>query len=246
MDLSNKDELLKRLMFIPCDSKEALHRWIRVYLGINLPDCIVAEESNSSPMDLIWELYNKARLNNDENFSRVMAYASRGSFKTLGASILEILTVLHLKRNVGHMAATKDQSERSQEYVRELAERPYIKDFKIGENKKRLDIVRYTHKETQLSLTEAEYISLPESDKRNYERISTFIQIVICSLQGANGLHSEVFCVDGDTDVTVPNTKAGRARKTVKIRSLWSQAEGAGNGGRKSERILENKEIINP
>src|SRR4051812_83939 len=115
MTVLNKDELLKKVLFVPCESKQDLQTWIRVYLDIDFPDCIVSEESNSSPMDLIWEIYDKARKNSDETFSRVMAYAARGTFKTLGASILEILTLLHLGRNIGHMAATKDQSERSQE-----------------------------------------------------------------------------------------------------------------------------------
>lgn len=194
--MEEKEKILKRLLCVPCETKEDLHRWIRVYLNIDLPDCIVTEESNSSPMDLIWEVYDKARKNKDENFSRVMAYAGRGGFKTLGASILEILTILHLKRNVGHMAATKDQSERSQEYVRDFTNKQYIKDFKVGDSKKRIEFLRYEHKQTQESISDAEYSVLTDSQKGEYERISNFIQIVICSLQGANGLHAEMFCVD--------------------------------------------------
>lgn len=191
-----KDEILRRALFVPAETKEALSRWIRVYLHIDLPDCIVSEESNSSPVDLIWECYDQARKNDDENFARVMAYATRGGFKTLGASILEILNLLHLRRNVGHMAATKDQSERSQEYVRDFLNKPYIRDFKVGDNKKRVEIVRYYDPITGRNITQAKFDDLPEEQQAAYTRYSNFIQIVICSLQGANGLHSEFFCVD--------------------------------------------------
>lgn len=191
-----RDDILRRALFIPCETKEALGRWIRVYLHVDLPDAIVSEESNSSPIDMMWEIYDKARKNDDENFSRVMAYATRGGFKTLGASILEILNLLHLRRNIGHMAATKDQSERSQEYVRDFLNKPYIRDFKLGDNKKRVEIVRYHDPITGNNITQTKFDQLTEESKSTYTRYSNFIQIVICSLQGANGLHSEFFCVD--------------------------------------------------
>lgn len=191
-----RDEILRRALFVPCETKEALGRWIRVYLNVDLPDCIVSEESNSSPIDMMWEIYDKARKNDDENFSRVMAYATRGGFKTLGASILEILNLLHLRRNIGHMAATKDQSERSQEYVRDFLNKPYIRDFKLGDNKKRVEIVRYHDPVTGNNITQSKFDTLSDEAKATYTRYSNFIQIVICSLQGANGLHSEFFCVD--------------------------------------------------
>lgn len=144
----------------------------------------------------MWEIYDKARKNDDEDFARVMAYATRGGFKTLGASILEILNLLHLRRNIGHMAATKDQSERSQEYVRDFLNMPYIRDFKVGDNKKRVEIVRYNDPITGKNITQSTFDGLTEESKASYTRYANFIQIVICSLQGANGLHSEFFCVD--------------------------------------------------
>lgn len=188
--------MMRRALFTPCETKEQLARWIRVFLGFHLPDCTVSEESNSNPMDLIWEVYNKARLNDDENYSRVMAYASRGGFKTLGASILEVLQVLHLRRNVAHMAAVFDQSKKSQEYVRDFFNKPYLRDFRVGQNVKKIEICRYYSPETGKSLTEAEWSALHSEHRMQFERVYNYVQIVLCTMQGANSAHTEFFCVD--------------------------------------------------
>jgi intein/homing endonuclease len=83
----HKEQLKRRALFSPCVSKEHLHLWIKTYLGIDMPGTIVCDDdvtnppSNSSPMDLIWEVYTKALDGTDEKFQRVLAYAARDSFK---------------------------------------------------------------------------------------------------------------------------------------------------------------------
>ena len=86
-------EQLEAALFVLPETKEDLHQWIRVYLGINLPAVIVDPDSNSSPMDLVWELYDAARMNKPE-YSQVLAYAARDSFKTFSAAIFEMLCVV--------------------------------------------------------------------------------------------------------------------------------------------------------
>ena len=71
-------------------------------------------------MDMVWECYSKMMYNNDPAFNRVLYYASRDGYKTLGASILELLVVFHLGRDVAHMAAIEAQSEKSQLYVKNV------------------------------------------------------------------------------------------------------------------------------
>src|ERR1700761_6319685 len=104
--LAQAEDLLKRkILFTPLRSMEALHNWIKVFLGVDLPMDIVMDDgpnpSNCSPMLMIWRVYEACLLNKTGEMSRVMAYASRDSFKTLAASILEVLAVLHLDRDVG-------------------------------------------------------------------------------------------------------------------------------------------------
>ncbi len=72
---------LYKALWVPCRSKEALHRWIHVFLGVDLPDGRVDPDSNSSPMELAWEIYRQGLANDDPSFSRIMGFASRDSFK---------------------------------------------------------------------------------------------------------------------------------------------------------------------
>lgn len=213
--LPTHDELMRRALFTPCESKEALARWIRVYLGLHLPDCTVSEESTSSPMDVIWEVYNKARLNDDEDYARVMAYANRGGFKTLGAAILEVLVVLHLRRNVAHMAAIFDQSKKSQEYTKSFFNKPYIRDFKVGDNVKMVQIARFYDFSTGKSLTTDEYYAIEPSQRNRYSVISNYVQIVLCTMAGANSAHTEFMCVDEVDVVPKQNRPAYQQAKHI-------------------------------
>ena len=106
MELENLPEpLRRRLLFTPVGSREALHDWIATFLGLDLPGTIVDPESNSTPMDLCWEIYSKAIRNDDPRFSRILGYAAREAMKTLVAAVLEVLCIFHLGRSFAHMAA---------------------------------------------------------------------------------------------------------------------------------------------
>lgn len=206
--LAQAEDLLKRrILFTPLRSKEALHSWIKVFLDIDLPDAIVADEgpnpSNCSPMEMVWRVYEACLNNNTGNMSRVMAYASRDSFKTLAASILEVLAVLHLDRDVGHMAAIESQALNAQAYVKMFFEKPYLRDFKTGDAKEKTDIVRYYS--DGVSISEKEWAALPEPERAQYERIYHYIKIVICTMRGANSLHVPFLVVDEVDVVQDPN-----------------------------------------
>lgn len=213
--LSTFDENMRRALFTPCETKEQLGKWIQTFLGLHFPDCTVAEESNSNPLEMIWEVYDKCRKNSDEDFSRVMAYASRGGYKTLGASALEVLQVLHLGRNVAHMAAVFDQSKKSQEYVRDFFAKPYIRDFRVGQNVKKIEICRYYNGRTGQSITDAEWSELAPSERMLFERKYNYIQIVLCTMQGANSAHTEFFCVDEVDVVPKQNRPAYEEAKHI-------------------------------
>ena len=189
-------EAIKRKIFaVPCDTKEALHRWILLFLGLNIPDCIVDPDSNSSPMDMIWEIYSKAR-DNDPEFSRALFYEARGCFKTLSAAILELLMVFHLNRNVAHMAAVENQSLISLGYTRGFFGKPPFKDFVEGDAKGLVVILRYIDRNDGTTLSLAEYSALSEAEKLSYNEVRNFIKVVICNMKGANGLHASYLCTD--------------------------------------------------
>jgi hypothetical protein len=210
-----EEDILRRALFVPCYTKEDLHRWIQIYLGLNLPDTIVDPESNSSPMDLIWEIYDKAMKNDDPDFSRVMAYASRDSFKTLGAAILEVLAVLHLDRDVAHMAAIKEQAKKAQSYVKKFFRYPFLRDYVVSANTEKTEVVWYVNRETGDCLTKAQYELLPPNEQIRHETHERYIKIVICTMQGANSEHVPFFVVDEVDVVPKQNQAAYQEAKSI-------------------------------
>jgi hypothetical protein len=199
---ASRDDLLRKILFVPCTSKEQLHRWIKIFLGLDMPDCIVDPESNSSPMDMIWETYSHAYRNDDENWNRVLFYASRDSFKTLGAAILELLIALHLGRSVAHMAAIEAQSGKSQQYVKQFLARPLLREYVVGDAKEKTEIVRFNNSKTGDNLSWGQYKELSEDEKNAYTEIRNYIRVVICTMAGANSEHVPFFVVD-EVDVVL-------------------------------------------
>ena len=55
------NQLYEEQFFAVCDTKPQLKKWIKTFLDIDLPDCTVDENSNSNPMDFIWDVYSAAK-----------------------------------------------------------------------------------------------------------------------------------------------------------------------------------------
>lgn len=215
IQLNPEIEAGRRTLFATCESEEDLSLWIQAYLGIELPNCTVSDESNSNPMALVWECYSRMKINDLEGFGRVLAYASRGGIKTLGASILEMLQVLHLERPTCHMAAILDQSKVSQEYVKEFVEKEWIRDFVISQNDRRIGFLRYYHPKSGQSLTRPEWLTLAESEKTEYRRIYTYVKLIICTMAGANSSHTLNLTVDEVDVVPKQNIRAYHQAKHI-------------------------------
>lgn len=192
MDLSAK----RKALLTPCKTKEELDRWIRVFLNIRFPDRVVSEESTSSPLDMVWELYDRAVRNDTEGFKRIMVYANRFGGKTLAAAVLETLILLHTPRNIVHMAAIKDQSKKAQEYVKGFFYKPVFRDFVVGDNDTEVVVVAYTHKTTGIPITQREFEKLPVGQQDKYHRKENYIRIIVCTMQSTNGQHVEFMVVD--------------------------------------------------
>lgn len=212
-DLPTKEELKRQAFWVHCETQDALKRWIKVYLGIDVPDGNVDPASNSNPMRVIWEVYDAALKNNRPDFSQVMAYSSRDSFKTLGASILEILMVLHGERDVAHMAAQEGQAAKAQYYVKKAFNRAILRDYVVSENVRRLEILHYYNADTGEHLPRKIWEALPIGERDQFEEISNYINIVICTVAGANSEHVTFMVVD-EVDV-VANPDAYEEAKFI-------------------------------
>ena len=125
------DELkIRTLLFKPCDTRDELHDWVEYFLDLDLPGVIVDEDSNSTPLDMVWDCYtHQIHGCEDENISRILYYASREGGKSLAESTIEVMLLLHARNNIYHLAAIKEQSITVQRYIKKFLSQPLLRPF---------------------------------------------------------------------------------------------------------------------
>jgi hypothetical protein len=218
-----EQDLLRKALFVPCESKQELHDWFEVYLGIDFPDTIVSEDSNSSPMDMAWLVYDAFRsrrynLPHKDQYKEIreiMAYASRDSFKTLGVAALEVVVMLHMSLSVAHMAAIEKQAKKAQQYVKESFNKEHLRDFLTIKNETRIEVTRYANRLTGVQLTQAEFEELSPPEKTEYDRKWNYLTIVVCTMAGANSEHVPFMVVDEVDVVLKQNVPAYEEAKLI-------------------------------
>lgn len=208
----SKSEMLRSAFFGVCKSKEHLNRWIKTYLKISLPDVIVCDDdvrtdpSNSSPMDLVWEIYEKMIDGRDPNFQRILAYAARDSYKTVSCSIIEILAMFHARRSVGHLAAIEAQAQKCAEYVANYLKLPIFRDFVSSNNKRTLEVTWFETKDRKQFFTPAEFKAMRNDGAEWIDRLNrkTYsITILVATMTGTNSLHVPLLVLD-ELDLAPP------------------------------------------
>lgn len=191
------DELKKKIAFVPCNSKEALHNWINIFLELDIPDNRVDDDSTCSPMEAIWNIYRRCKDNDLVGYNRTLSFASRDGTKTLSAAVLEVLMICHLDRDVAHLAAIEAQAQKAQSYVKAYLSKPYLKDFVIGDNKREVKYVRYCHKETGENLTEKEWNNLASDMERSlYHKNDNYINVLVATMSSVNFSHVLFMVID--------------------------------------------------
>lgn len=196
-DLNDEKQLARKLLFTPCSSKAGLRRWLRVYLKVDFPDIKVEPESTGSPMDTLWEIYSSGITNDPNSPGRFLWYASRDSAKTLSASALEVLGMIHMKRSVVHLAAILQQSEKAAEYYKSFLDMDGLVEFKIGDNKRTVAVCWFEHLPTGNILTLKEWKDLGGRENRGqYRRYSYYIKIIVNSARSANSDHCAMLVCD--------------------------------------------------
>lgn len=194
-------QLMRKAVLTPCASKDGLRRWCRLYLHLDFPDQRIDDNSTGSPMDTLWEVYtagvNRVPLKTDEgeDARRVMVYASRDSYKTLGASVLELLAMFHMLRNVVHTAAIEQQAGKAQEYLRNFLDCEHVDEFKVGDNKRTIAVLWFENKKTGDILTNEEWKSLGR-DRHSYYRHVHYVKVLVNTAQSANSDHTAFMVVD--------------------------------------------------
>lgn len=200
-----RGELMESAFWAPCENKDHLRRWIKTYLGIDLPDghiCddeIHAEPSNSSPLELIWEIYDRAMYHHDWDKSRFLAYSAREGYKTLACSIMEVLSMFHWERSVAHGAAIEAQAAKCAQYVEGHLSWPILNKYVIGNNKRTIEVGWYeSHDKTQ-RIPFREYKELVrngEIDEFEYTRKTFYLKILVATITGMNSEHVPFLVLD--------------------------------------------------
>lgn len=163
-------------MFQPLHSSVQLKDWVRYYLGLEIPLEITDPDSNSSPLDAIWQVYETFKNNSGDKNPGYILMSCREGMKTVSVAILETLLVLHFQLEVAHAAATESQSNVGLKY---------IEGFMM-----QIEPLVLAHGWTNLTQNKRTI------QFRTPENKTPFIKIIICNPKGMNSLHANVLFLD--------------------------------------------------
>jgi hypothetical protein len=244
LPITNKERLIRKLIFTPCKSKEDLHTWVKKILKTDLPDNIVVEESNSSPMDLLWEIYSKALANDDPNFHDILGFGPRGGYKSVVAAILQVAGILHLKRDSGIMAALGKQAKVVSGYLKQHFRKKYLKDFVVSENQEELNVAWWYNPITgdYLSVKTNEIEKLTAEEREGFKLEEFKAKVIIASVAACNSYH----CVSGDSKTFIKLSEGrqdkNRERMVASVRGVFNQIAGLPAGGKPA--LIEKEELV--
>src|ERR1017187_10940276 len=86
----------RKLLLTPCKNRNEVKAWIKFFLFLELPDVTVSRYSDTNPLDVIYEVYKICVLKmNPDNIQELLFVAGRGSGKTLGIAIAELMILMH-------------------------------------------------------------------------------------------------------------------------------------------------------
>lgn len=182
MNLNFKDlpeDQLKQvadLMLSPLSSAQELKDWIMMFLGLDMPVGHVDPDSNSSPVEAMWEIYNTVKENRGEESPGYIMLSAREGYKTLSSSILETLLMLHFQLTIAHMAAIKEQSAKSIQYI----------NYFFGKIEPLLWAKGWVNRSQ--NKTKVEWRSPQGED--------VYIQVIVATLAGANSSHTNLMFID--------------------------------------------------
>lgn len=172
----DQQKLFATNMFKKLTSAQDLKDWIMGYLGLDMPINSVDPDSNSSPIDAMWEIYNTIRLNKGDETPGYIMLSARECYKTLGAAILETILMLHFEVTIAHMAAIQSQSAKAIQYI----------NYFFGKIDPLLQLSGWTN--TSQNKGKIEYRTPNGED--------VYIRVVVATLSGANSEHTTLMFVD--------------------------------------------------
>ena len=170
------DENLAKTFLVHFKDKNHLKNWVSNFLELDFPDSYVYEDSNSSPIDWMYEVYDMYRRNAGNESPEVIVISSRESYKTLSESVFAVIAMVHFGASLAHMAAIVPQATAAQSYINNFIQKiePYLTYHKIT-----------------LDSKNAKEISIKKEDGS-----VALMKIIVCTITGANSAHTNLFTVD--------------------------------------------------
>jgi hypothetical protein len=219
-----------KLFLKPCKTPKELAAWIKRYLNLHLPDVTVSRYSDTNPLQVIWQVYDICvNKNNPNNVQELLFVAGRGSGKTLGMAIAELMILLHDKREVAHVGAILSQAERCYNYQ---------KNFLLNRKIKPL-VARPDLPEEERILEKANM----SKSVFNVDGEKLTLEVLPCTLKATNGPHVPLVVVDEIDTVSGEGVKAFKEISGMLDSRQNKKALRVGISTRKSRYGLMNQKI---
>lgn len=192
--MSDKElKQMSDIMFTKLNSKEELKNWILIFFGLDMPIGHIDPDSSSSPVEAMWEIYSTVKDNRGETNPGYIMLSAREGYKTLSASILEAILMIHFRITIAHLAAIQSQSAKAIQYINYFLNKiePLLKISgweKTSENKSKISY-------------------------RTEEGEDVYIRVVVATMAGANSEHTNMLFID-EIDV-ISNVQAYEEAKLI-------------------------------
>ena len=111
------DKIKSKILLKRLNSKEELQDWIYNYLDIKFPMGVVYPDSTHAPIDAMWRIYELYLTGDSKFVPQVTMLASRDSYKTLAASAMIVLLMVHFRLQLATAGAIKAQSDKMIQYI---------------------------------------------------------------------------------------------------------------------------------
>jgi hypothetical protein len=115
--LDELEEIKEKLLLKRLNSKEELQDWIYTYLDMKFPMNTVYPGSTHAPIDAMWRIYELIKTGQSAKVPQVTMLASRDSYKTLAASAIIVLLMVHFRIQLATAGAIKAQSDKMIQYI---------------------------------------------------------------------------------------------------------------------------------
>jgi hypothetical protein len=171
-----KNDPIAESFLIHFTTKEEMRDWIFTYLDIDFPVGSIEPDSNSSPIEWLFDAYCAVRDNDGGKKPIFVVYSSRESYKTLSCAVFEVIAMVHFELTVAHMAAIEPQSKKAVQYITSFMKKikPYLEYHNRG----------ITSQNTRnISIT-------------NDAGEQAYLTIIICTMTGANSEHTSLMVID--------------------------------------------------